>query len=150
MHTLLTPFARAGQLLARDRDDLYEHLQEFLLAEVDGRLVGLVALHVYGPDLAELRSLAVADGWQGRGVGRRLVARAEQWARRLGVRRLFALTYTVSFFERCGYRVVARESLPHKVWTVCIHCDHFSRCDEVAVAKDLAASAQRSEPSPDP
>ncbi len=142
MGALLAPFSDRGLLLARDRDDLFEHLQEFLLAEAGGVLVGMVALHIYGEELAEIRSLAVVEEWQGRGVGRELALRAERWACMLGVRRLFALTYIVPFFLRCGYVSVAKESLPHKVWTVCIHCSRFSHCDEVAVEKWIEGVAR--------
>lgn len=139
MGRLLAEFAAQKLLLARSRDDLFAHLQEFLVAEQQGECVGMVALHIYDQSLAELRSLATARAMQRQGVGRRLVTASEAWARRLGIGRIFALTYVDRFFVNQGYRVVAKESLPHKVWTVCIHCDRFAHCDEVAVEKRLTA-----------
>ena len=56
----------------------------------------------------------------------------------LGVARIFALTYVPGFFARLGYAQVPKETLPHKVWTVCVHCDKFADCDELAVEKRLS------------
>jgi len=137
MHLLLSTFAVQKILLARDRDDLFEHLQEFLVAERNGKLIGMVALHIYGKSLAEIRTLITDPTCQREGIGHQLIAKAEQWARDLGIIKLFALTYVDRFFIHQGYHIVAKESLPHKVWTVCIHCDRFSHCDEVAVEKEL-------------
>ncbi len=141
MQALIEPYARDEIILARDKDDICQHLQEFLVAEYDGHLAGLVALHVYEPKLAEVRSLVVDASLQKHGIGRLLVEAAEKWASDLGIARIFALTYVTGFFERLGYAVVSKESLPHKIWTVCVHCSRFSHCDEVAVLKHLAGEA---------
>jgi len=141
VYQLLSEFAQQNLLLARSRDDLFEHLQEFLVAERDGQLLGMVALHVYGQSLAEIRSLVTAPTYQRQGVAHHLIAHAERWAQKLGITKLFALTYVDQFFINQGYHTVAKESLPHKVWTACIHCDRFAHCDEVAVEKTVACSA---------
>ncbi len=138
IHALLAPMAEAKVILPRDEDDICQHLQEFLVAEYDGRVVGAVAMHVYGVNLGEVRSLVVDDALRGHGVGRLLVEACERWAKTLGVARLFALTYVADFFVRMGYRVVSKESLPHKIWTVCVHCAKFAECDEIAVEKRLS------------
>lgn len=137
MLALMQPYMDDGTLLPRDEDDLYQHLQEFMLAFLDGHLAGVVALHVYAEDLAEIRSLVVARNMQREGVGESLIRSCESSALTLGIVRLFALTYVKKFFLRLGYQVVVRESLPHKIWTVCIHCAKFSHCDETAVEKRL-------------
>lgn len=135
---LLKPFAEKGTILKRSRDNIFQHLQEFLVAECDGVLAGVVCMHIYGENLAEVRSLVVQTEYQKHGIGKLLVEGCEQWAKSLGVARLFALTYVVEFFLGLGYRAVSRESLPQKVWTVCVHCDRFSHCDETAVEKVLS------------
>jgi len=142
MHALLLPYSEKKIVLPRSHDSLYQHLQEFVIAEYDGRLVGLAALHVYQSNLAEVRSLVVSDSHQGMGIGKLLVDASEKVASELGIQRLFALTYVTGFFAHMGYRVVPKESLPHKIWTACIHCEKFSNCDEVAMEKrlDLAAA----------
>ncbi|MDX8405653.1 MAG: N-acetyltransferase [Mariprofundus sp.] len=138
IYALLQPFVEKDIILARDRDNIFQHLQEFLVADYDAEVCGVVAVHIYGENLAEVRSLVVSPGFQKHGIGRLLVEGCEQWLAALGVARVFALTYVTLFFERMGYRVVSRESLPHKVWTVCVHCARFADCNEVAVEKRLS------------
>ena len=137
MHALLNPYAEMHIILGRDQDDIFEHLQEFLVAEYDGELAGVVAMHIYSENLAEIRSLVVKPNWQKHGIGRLLVEGCEKWAAGLGVTQVFALTYVDSFFFKLGYQRVSKESLPHKIWTVCVHCPRFADCDEVAVRKNL-------------
>ncbi|MDQ6993920.1 MAG: N-acetyltransferase [Mariprofundus sp.] len=136
--SMLTPFVDRDIILARDKDNIFQHLQEFLVADYDGVVSGVVAVHIYGENLAEIRSLVVLPAFQKHGVGRLLVDGCEQWLAALGVARVFALTYVTSFFKRMGYAVVSKESLPQKVWTVCVHCERFAACDEVAVDKRLS------------
>ncbi|RMG91701.1 MAG: N-acetyltransferase [Zetaproteobacteria bacterium] len=138
IHDLLRPMAEAHVILPRNRDEIFEHLQEFLVATYDHDLAGVAALHVYGTNLGEIRSLVVAPEMQGHRLGSMLVDACERWAKGLGLARLFALTYVPEFFVKKGYQIVSKESLPHKIWTVCIHCAKFSHCDEVAVEKRLS------------
>ncbi len=140
MASLLAPFAAQQIILPRSRDDIFQHLQEFMVATIDDGIAGTAAVHVYGSNLAEIRSLVVAPGHQGLGIGRSLVQACERWGATLGVESMFALTYAPDFFVRLGYSVVPKESLPHKIWTVCIHCRKFTHCDEIAVSKNLAAA----------
>ena len=137
IYQLLLPYAEQDIILRRDRDNIFQHLQEFLVAERDDRLAGVVCAHIYAENLAEVRSLAVAPDCQGHGVGHLLVAACERWLEGLGVSKVFALTYVTDFFIRQGYQVVSKESLPHKIWTVCVHCSRFADCDEVAVEKHI-------------
>lgn len=138
IHRLLQPQADKKVILPRSLDDIYQHLQEFVVAEYDGRVVGVAALHVYTSTLAEIRSLVVDRSTQHHGIGTLLVEACEKWAAGLGISTLFALTYVTGFFLRQGYEVVSKETFPHKVWTVCVHCAKFADCDEVAVQKSLA------------
>jgi len=138
IHALLQPQADQRVILPRSLDDIFQHLQEFLVAEYDGRVAGAAALHVYTSTLAEIRSLVVDDSARHHGVGTLLVEGCEKWAAGLGISRLFALTYVTGFFLRQGYEEVSKETFPHKIWTVCVHCAKFADCDEVAVQKSLA------------
>ncbi len=137
MKGILDHFAAEGELLARSRLDLYEGIRDFWVAREGGDLVGLTALHVCWIDLGEVRSLAVRQDRQGRGVGRRLVDACLAEARELGLRRLFALTYRPGFFVEMGFREVPKSGLPHKVWQVCIQCVKFPDCDEVAMMREM-------------
>ncbi|PCI41977.1 MAG: GNAT family N-acetyltransferase [Proteobacteria bacterium] len=138
MYALLAPYAKEHVILQRDKDDLYQHLQEFVIAEYDGVLVGTAALHIYGSNIAEIRSLVVNPDYQGKRIGHLLVEGCEKMAAQLHVAKVFALTYVDYFFISMGYAVVPKESLPHKIWTVCVHCKKFGDCDEIAVQKRLS------------
>ncbi|MBI5015617.1 MAG: N-acetyltransferase [Deltaproteobacteria bacterium] len=137
MKALLDDFARSGDLLARSRLSLYETIRDFFVLKEGDELVGLSALHICWIDLAEVRSLAVRRDRQGKGYGRVLVERCLDDARRLGLRRVFALTYRPEFFGSLGFQQVDKSELPHKVWQDCVHCAKFPECDETAVMRDL-------------
>lgn len=100
-------------------------------------LVGVVALHVVGEDLAEVRSLAVAEGLQGKGVGRRLMEICLRDAKDLKLQRVFTLTYQTEFFTKLGFSRVEKLTLPQKIWGDCVHCAKFSDCDEIAMIKAI-------------
>jgi len=131
---LVTLFARREMMLARSRADLYEGLRDFVVADMNGRVIGCGALTIEWDNLAEIKSLAVAPRYQRRGIGRRLVKACLAEARRLGIGQVFALTSAPRFFECTGFERVARETLPHKVWSDCINCPKFPDCDETPVA----------------
>ena len=96
--------AYAGRvLLAKETVTLYESVQEFLVGEVDGEVVGCGALHVLWEDLGEIRTVAVHPSAVGRGVGHALVEALIARARALGLRRLFVLTFEKQFFSRHGF-----------------------------------------------
>jgi amino-acid N-acetyltransferase len=103
---LVDRYAGDRILLAKERVTLYEDVQEFRVAEVDGILAGCGALHVMWEDLAEIRTLAVDRAWRGHGVGSRLLTALLDQARELGIRRLFCLTFEVAFFKRHGFHVI--------------------------------------------
>lgn len=140
---LVNEYSRRQIMLPRSRADLYESLRDFLVAEHNGAIIGCGALAIQWDDLAEIKSLVVADSCQGRGIGRRLVKACLAEARRLGIGRVFALTMTPAFFEGFGFGRVPRESLPHKVWADCVRCPKFPDCDEEAVAIDLGRRTKR-------
>ena len=140
IHRLLYSYADRGLLLARSLSELYDHLRDFYVLDQEGRgdwVAGVCALGVCWDDLAEVRSLAVAEEVQGLGYGRRLVEVCLDEARRLGIGQVFALTYVDDFFSRLGFSVVEKSVLPHKVWADCLKCPKFPDCDETAMMKTL-------------
>ncbi|MBM7461304.1 amino-acid N-acetyltransferase [Rhodococcus coprophilus] len=90
-------------LLEKNLVTLYEAVQEFWVAESDGRVVGCGALHVLWSDLGEVRTVAVDPQVKGRGAGHLLVGRLIEVARELELERLFVLTFEVDFFARHGF-----------------------------------------------
>jgi amino-acid N-acetyltransferase len=139
---LVTFFAHLEAMLARSRADLYESLRDFVVADLNGRVIGCGALTIEWDNLAEIKSLAVAKRYQRRGIGRRLIKACLAEARRLGIGQVFALTSSPRFFERIGFHSVARETLPHKVWSDCVNCPKFPDCDETAVVIEVRRQAK--------
>lgn len=139
---LITGFAAKGQMLERSTDALYDRMREFLVIEdVNGRIGGCAAIHIYTESVAELRSLAVVVEVQGRGYGRRLVEGCVSEAQSWGLRCLICLTYQVDFFSRLGFVRVDRSRFPAKVWSDCVRCPSFLDCREVAMWRQLPRRA---------
>jgi len=134
---LLTNYASRGEMLSRSLSELYDAIRDFYIWEDDGRVVGASALHIVWEDLAEVRSVAVAEDAGRRGIGSKVVGACLEEAREIGLKRVFCLTYKPDFFAKFGFRVVDKSELPHKVWGDCIKCVKFPDCDEIAMILDL-------------
>jgi amino-acid N-acetyltransferase len=100
---LVDLYADRRILLDKPTVALYEDVQEFWVAEEEGRVVGCGALHVIWEDLAEIRTVAVDPEARGRGIGHAIVEKLIETARWLGVERVFVLTFEVEFFARHGF-----------------------------------------------
>lgn len=137
IQNLLITYAKEGLMLSRSLSDIYEGIRDFYVWEEDGAVVATVCLQICWEDLAEVRSLAVADGHEGRGIGRRLVEACLEEARQLGLKRVFALTYKPVFFGKLGFREIEKSELPHKIWRDCMKCVKFPECDEIALSINL-------------
>ena len=132
---LISRFAGKNLMLPKSPEQLSRNFREFVVAvDPDGRLVGCGALRVYNESLAEISSLAVDEAFHGLGIGRRLVERLLEEGRALGLKTVFALTLQELFFHRMGFRTVAKETFPLKVWADCRMCSKLHACDETAVA----------------
>jgi len=138
INALISSYAEVDRMLFRSMADIYENLQTFIVAELDGKIVGCCALEVIWSDLAEIKSLAVDEAYKGKGIGNKLVAAAVEQAEKLGVPKLFALTLEPVFFEKSGFQIVEKETLPMKVWSDCARCPKQQHCDEIAVIKTLS------------
>ncbi|WP_256728953.1 amino-acid N-acetyltransferase [Microbacterium oleivorans] len=114
---MLEPWVQRRILLGKDLVVLFESVQEFVVAEADGELVGCGALHVMWEDLGEVRTLIVVDEWLHRGVGGAIVDRLEAGARELGLSRLFCLTFEVDFFARRGFDVIGEQVVDADVYS---------------------------------
>ena len=141
---VMADYVLQGALLPRPVSELYQCVREFHVAVKDGEVVACAALRLLWDDLGEVRSLAVRPDHHGQGLGAALVHEVLNDARALSVPRLIALTREVPFFERCGFTVVSRDTLPRKVWTDCVRCPRRHACDEVAVVIDLVPGASES------
>jgi amino-acid N-acetyltransferase len=137
IHHLLEIYSAQGNLLPRTMNELYRHLRDFFVVEVNGKLAACGALEIFTESLGEVRSLVVDDAFKGRGFGRMLVQRIADEARTIGLKRLMALTYVAPFFHKLGFTTVPKDTLPEKVWSVCVKCYKFNNCDETAVVLEL-------------
>jgi amino-acid N-acetyltransferase len=138
IHALLAHFSETGLLLPRSLSELYDHVRDYVVFEAgDGAVKGAAALHIVWDDLAEVRSLAVDEGYQRQGIGRDLVKQCLAEAVALGIYRVFTLTYQPGFFTKLGFKVVDKAVLPHKIWADCVRCPKFPDCDESSLLIEL-------------
>jgi N-acetylglutamate synthase-like GNAT family acetyltransferase len=100
---LTRPFVERRLLLRRTAADLRDLARNGFVVEDAGRVVGFAAVEFYSKKLAELQCLAVAEGYQGRGVGRRLVQACIDCAKEHKVLELMAITALDKFFMDCGF-----------------------------------------------
>ena len=158
IRALVEPLAESRVLLGKEQVTLYEAVQEFVVAVADdgageqgtgdlgvgdiavagpagrGDLVGCGALHVFWEDLAEVRTLAVSDAVRGTGVGSLLIEALLDRARRLGVTRVFCLTFETAFFARHGFTEIEGAPVTPEVFAQMLR----SHDDGVAEFLDLA------------
>lgn len=138
MHYLVEHYANREIVLARTKASLLSMIDVYTVVEDEREdIVGLAGLHILANDLAEIRTLVLSPRVQGHGIGKALVNHMVDQADHIDIRRVMALTYQVSFFQKCGFHIVEKEIFPQKVWTDCIHCPKFTCCDETAVLKIL-------------
>lgn len=136
---LVNEHARQGHLLPRSADNIRASIHTWVVAEVNGDIVGIGSLLEMSPVLAEVRSLAVLPAFRSYGIGAKIVQELIEQARRRGFPTVFALTRAVHFFQRIGFTITERERFPEKVWTDCAVCPLRHACDETAVVMDVAA-----------
>jgi len=100
---LVDSYAAPGQMLSKETVTLYESVQEFIVAEEGGQIVGCGALHTLWEDLAEVRTVAVKKEMQKQGIGHQILEAVIKRAREVGVSRIFCLTFQTEFFGRHGF-----------------------------------------------
>ena len=137
MRELINYFADKDEMLPRPLSEIYENIRDYFVVKQGERVIACAALHVSWSDLAEIKSLAVAEDSQEQGIGAQLVEACLGEARELGITTVFCLTYKPAFFEQCSFSQVEKTELPHKVWGECYRCPKFPNCDEVALIYHL-------------
>ena len=133
IHALMAAYVAEEILLPRSLAEISENIRDFTVVEHRGEVIACGALHFYGTDLAEVRSIAVDAGRQRRGAGRRVVEALLKEASAHNVERVCLFTKIPDYFARLGFAPAAHESLPQKIWKDCLKCPRFYRCDEVAM-----------------
>ena len=121
-------------LLEKNLVTLFEAVQEFWVAELNGEVVGCGALHVLWSDLGEVRTVAVDPKVKGKGVGHAIVGRLLEVARELQLERLFVLTFETEFFSRHGFAEIEGTPVTAEVY------EEMCRSYDVGVAEFLDLS----------
>lgn len=138
MTKIAQPLIEQRILLGKELVELYEAIQEFVVAELDGEVVGFGALHVMWKDLAEVRTLAVAEHAKRKGIGAAMLRELLERARVLGIRRVFCLTFEEEFFRSHGFEVISDVPVDADTYAELVR----SHDDGVAEFLDLARVKQ--------
>ena len=135
---VLSPFVKEGIILKRDDDEVAMNIRSYVIAFDGEKAVGVGALHIYTKFLGEIRSLAVVEEYQKRGIGKEIVEFLLQEAKELNLKEVLTLTYKKEFFEKLGFFEIEKEAIPDKkIWADCIKCKFFPNCQEIALLKYL-------------
>ncbi|MDR2790590.1 MAG: N-acetyltransferase [Campylobacteraceae bacterium] len=138
MQELVRKEIAEGIILPRTDDEVATNIRSYTLAIKKDEIIGLSALHIHAPHLAEIRSIVVKKELRGRGIGGAIVKKLLEEGRLLGLKQVFTLTYRKEFFEKLSFKEIPKESLPvSKIWADCIKCKHFPICDETALITDI-------------
>jgi amino-acid N-acetyltransferase len=137
IHKLLEYFSDKEMLLPRPLSELYDNLRDYVVAEEDGKVIGCCALHACWEEMGEIKSLAIEESYQKKGIAKNLMNFCLKEAPQLGLKRIFVLTYVPGFFKDFGFKEIPKEDLPHKVWKECLACPKFPDCGEISLIKDI-------------
>ncbi len=118
---LIDTYAPQRRLLSKETVTLYESVQEFTVAVDNGEVIGCGALHVLWEDLAEVRTVAVAEKYRGQGIGHRILDAIIERGREIGVNRIFCLTFETDFFGRHGFEEIHGTPVDPEVYTQLLH-----------------------------
>jgi N-acetylglutamate synthase-like GNAT family acetyltransferase len=141
IHRLIVDNLDAGHLLPRTLDDVRQHADRFVVALVDGAVVGCAELAPLSAGVAEVRSLVVAEAFRGRQIGPTLVAHVAAAATGRGFSTLCAFAHEPSHFVRMGFTIVPHIWVPEKIAHDCTSCSLFRHCGQHAVMLPLRAGA---------
>ena len=133
IHKLINYFADKGEMLPRSLSEIYENIRDYFIFREGGRVIACAALHIDWSDLAEIKSVAVAEDRQRQGIGSQLIEACLREAKELGMPTVFCLTYKPAFFESLGFSQLDKMELPQKVWNECYRCPKYPNCDEIAL-----------------
>ena len=136
IYDLIHSLSDDGTLLRRSFPEICENIRDFTVAESDaGIFLGCGALHLYGPHLAEVRSIVVSPAAKGKGAGGKLLQALLDEADTHSVACVCLFTRIPDFFFRYGFRQSERTALPDKIYKDCTKCPRLHACDEIAMAR---------------
>jgi amino-acid N-acetyltransferase len=130
---IIKQYSDTGIILERSLRDVKASLNNFYVAEINHTLAGVCSFYDYGGHLKEIRSLGVKKKFLRKGIGSALVKLVVQDLCAFNNPRIFVLTYTPEFFERNGFSIISKSTLPEKIWKDCITCRNIDSCHETAL-----------------
>ena len=138
IQTLICLYSEDGKMLFRSLEEIKENITNFWVYEELGEVIGICNLKYDWDKLVEIRSLGVDPRYHRQGVATQLVQECIDHALLdQNCETLFVLTYAISLFEKLGFQVIDKMSLPQKVWNDCQQCLHQDNCDEIAMSFSL-------------
>jgi len=133
---LVNSLSGDGTLLRRNYAEICENVRDFAVAESEsGVFLGCGALHLYGPHLAEVRSIVMKPEAKGLGAGGRILQHLVDEAEDHGVMSVCLFTRIPTFFELFGFREAERNAMPDKIYKDCQTCPRLYACDEIAMVR---------------
>jgi len=117
IRAIVDTYAVERKLLSKETVTLFESVQEFVVAEVDGAVVGCGALHVLWEDIAEVRTVAVVKQMHGKGVGHLILENILARAKEVGVKKVFCLTFETKFFGSHGFKEIQGAPVDPEIYT---------------------------------
>lgn len=141
IHRLIAANLEVGHLLPRTIADVEQHAARFVVAELDGRVIGCAELAPLSEAVAEVRSLVVDESFRGRRIGGQLVAHVAAGATGQRFETLCAFTHEPGHFVRLGFSLVPHIWVPEKISHDCTGCALFRKCGQYAVTLPLRAGA---------
>ena len=133
IYELITYWTGKGEHLPRPKADIMQAIHTFAVIEENHQVVGCAALYVYGTGLAEIRSLGLKPGLEGKGMGAAIVQFLMGQARELHIARVIVLTRAAEFFRRLGFKDADKSRWPEKVMKDCELCPRKHNCDETGL-----------------
>ena len=117
IRAIVDTYAVERKLLSKETVTLFESVQEFVVAESDGEVVGCGALHVLWEDIAEVRTVAVVEQMHGKGVGHLILENILARAKEVGVKKVFCLTFETKFFGSHGFKEIQGAPVEPEIYT---------------------------------
>lgn len=133
IHQLTNFWAEKGEILPRTRDNIIHDIQNFVVAELDGKLVGTASLYIYQTGLAEIRSVVVEGNAQKQGQGEALVQYLLEFAHQMELEQIIVLTYIPQYFEKLGFNLIEKSSLAENIIEDSEPSPYKDPADEVAM-----------------
>ncbi len=133
IHQLVSFWAEKGEILPRTLDNIIHDIQNFVVAEVDGKVVASASLYIYQTGLAEIRSIVVDDAYHKQGQGKAMVQYLLEFSREIELQQIIVLTYVPEYFNKLGFTFIEKTSLADNIIEDSEQSPHKAAEDEVAM-----------------